>query len=158
MLSGSNSEPAYNVDHGHRYFVLALRKFDCDKIGLSVNQIDIILLASPTSFPELLKGIGFVAAVGAPDIAIGYLLGNCMVNLSKLSMIDSCADGSRLPLRKSSAYVVLLLGFCADRLRGNQYATWADDAGTRHRPYLILCTVDSTYCCIWPMDMCWHNT
>lgn len=49
--SGSNSAPAYNADHGRRYLVLALRQYDCEKIGLSGDQISMILFALPTSFP-----------------------------------------------------------------------------------------------------------
>lgn len=97
-----------------------------------------------------MKSISFVATVRAPDIEVGNVLGGCLVNLSMLSVIDSCTDGCRLPLRKSSAYVIPLLQCCADQLRGNQRATWVDDAGARHRPYRLPYTIDSTYCCVWP--------
>lgn len=59
-----------------------------DKTGLSGNWIGMILLASVTSLPELVTGISSVALADAPDIAVGNVLGSCMVNLSMLAVID----------------------------------------------------------------------
>lgn len=55
-----------------------------------------ILFALSISFPELVKSISFVATVRAPDVEVGNVMGGgCMVNLSMLPVIDSCADGCR---------------------------------------------------------------
>lgn len=59
-----------------------------DKTGLSGNWIGLILLASVTSLPELITGVSSVTLAKAPDIAVGNILGSCMVNLLMLVLID----------------------------------------------------------------------
>ncbi len=56
--------------------------------GLSGNWVGLILLATVTSLPELVTGLSAVTVAGAPDIALGDVLGSCVFNLSILAMID----------------------------------------------------------------------
>lgn len=66
------------------------------RTGVSRTWIGIVLLASVTSLPELLTGVGAVAVYGIPDIAMGDVLGSCMFNLLILSALD--AMGGRVPV------------------------------------------------------------
>lgn len=59
-----------------------------DKTGLSRNWIGVILLATVTSLPELVTGISSVTIAAVPDIAVGNVLGACMVNLFVLVAVD----------------------------------------------------------------------
>lgn len=59
-----------------------------DKTGMSRNWIGVVLLATVTSLPELMTGISSVTLAGVPDIAVGNVLGACMVNLFMLTVVD----------------------------------------------------------------------
>jgi len=56
--------------------------------GLSRNWIGLILVATVTSLPELVTGLSAVTVAAAPDIAVGDVLGSCVVNLAILAFID----------------------------------------------------------------------
>ncbi len=56
--------------------------------GLSRNWIGLVLLATVTSLPELVTGLSAVTLAGAPDIAVGDVLGSCVFNLAILAMVD----------------------------------------------------------------------
>lgn len=56
--------------------------------GLSRNWVGLILLATVTSLPELVTGLSAVTVAGAPDIAVGDVLGSCVFNLMILALID----------------------------------------------------------------------
>jgi len=45
------------------------------KTGLGRIWIGVVLMASVTSLPELITGLGSVTYAGAPDIAVGDVLG-----------------------------------------------------------------------------------
>lgn len=59
-----------------------------DKTGLGGTWIGVVLIASVTSLPELATGISSVTVVGAPDIAVGDVLGSCAFNLLILVAVD----------------------------------------------------------------------
>ncbi|HHL40994.1 MAG TPA: sodium:calcium antiporter [Deltaproteobacteria bacterium] len=59
-----------------------------EKSGLGRVWIGLILMAGVTSLPELITGVSSVAVVGAPDIAIGDVLGSCIFNLGILALMD----------------------------------------------------------------------
>lgn len=59
-----------------------------EKTGLSGSWIGVILLATVTSLPELVTGVSAVTLADAPDIAVGNVLGSCMVNLAMLVIVD----------------------------------------------------------------------
>lgn len=50
--------------------------------------VGLILIASVTSLPELMTGIGSVTLVHEPDLAAGNVFGSCVFNLFILSLID----------------------------------------------------------------------
>jgi cation:H+ antiporter len=58
------------------------------KTGLSRAWVGIVLLALVTSLPELANGISAVTLVSIPDLAMGDLLGACMINMFSLAMLD----------------------------------------------------------------------
>ena len=59
-----------------------------EKTGMCRAWIGLVLLASITSLPELSNGISAVAIAKIPDLAVGDLLGACMVNMFTLAMLD----------------------------------------------------------------------
>ncbi|MDH6590496.1 cation:H+ antiporter [Variovorax sp. TBS-050B] len=59
-----------------------------DKTGCSGAWIGLVLLATVTSLPELTTGISSVTLAGAPDVAVGNVLGACVLNLSYLAVLD----------------------------------------------------------------------
>ena len=58
------------------------------KTGLGRTWIGVVLMASVTSLPELVTGLGSVTYAGAPDIAVGDVLGSCAFNLLILALLD----------------------------------------------------------------------
>jgi cation:H+ antiporter len=60
-----------------------------EKTGLGRSWIGVVLLATTTSLPELFTGFGATALSALPDIALGDVLGSCMLNLLILSLMDA---------------------------------------------------------------------
>jgi cation:H+ antiporter len=60
-----------------------------EKTGLGRSWIGVVVLAATTSLPELFTGFGSTALAPLPDIALGDILGSCMLNLLILSMMDA---------------------------------------------------------------------
>lgn len=87
-----------------------------EKTGLGGAWIGLILMASVTSLPELISGISAVVVVGAPNIAVGDVMGSCVYNLAILAVMDYL-NGTR-PIffgrgrghLLSSGFSVLLMG------------------------------------------------
>jgi cation:H+ antiporter len=59
-----------------------------EKTGVGRAWIGLILMASVTSLPELVTGISSVTIAGAPDIAVGDVMGSCIFNLSIIALLD----------------------------------------------------------------------
>lgn len=59
-----------------------------EKTGLGRAWIGLILMAGVTSLPELITGVSSVAIAGAPDIALGDVMGSCVFNLSLIALMD----------------------------------------------------------------------
>lgn len=59
-----------------------------DKTGLGGSWIGLVLIATVTSLPELASGLSAVTLVGMPDLAVGNVLGACVLNLSILALLD----------------------------------------------------------------------
>jgi len=59
-----------------------------DKTGWSGAWTGLVLLATVTSLPELATGISLVTLAHAPDIAVGNVLGACVLNLSYVAVLD----------------------------------------------------------------------
>jgi cation:H+ antiporter len=88
-----------------------------EKTGLGGTWIGIVLLASVTSLPELATGVSAVAATNAPNIAVGNVLGACVLNLTYLAVLDLVHREESIYTRArqghilSAGFCVLLLGF-----------------------------------------------
>jgi cation:H+ antiporter len=52
-----------------------------EKTGLGRNWIGLVLLATVTSLPDLVTGVSSVTAAGVPNVAVGDVLGSCVLNL-----------------------------------------------------------------------------
>lgn len=59
-----------------------------EKTGLGRAWVGLVLLATITSLPELANGISAVTVADIPDLAVGDLLGACMVNMLTLALLD----------------------------------------------------------------------
>ncbi|NTW65705.1 MAG: sodium:calcium antiporter [Nitrospirae bacterium] len=88
-----------------------------EKTGLGRAWIGLILMSGVTSLPELITGISSVAFAGAPDIAVGDVMGSCVFNLSLIALMDilhgprpifSRAEHSH---NLSAGFGVLMMGF-----------------------------------------------
>lgn len=71
--------------------------------GLGGNWIGLVLMATVTSLPELMTGISSVTVADVPDIAVGNVLGACVLNLAMLVVLD-------VMHRKASIYSVASQG------------------------------------------------
>lgn len=71
--------------------------------GLGGNWIGLVLIATVTSLPELVTGISSVTVADVPDIAVGNVLGACVLNLTMLVLLDALH-------RKASIYSVASQG------------------------------------------------
>ncbi|MCR4391651.1 MAG: hypothetical protein NUV94_02465 [Candidatus Acetothermia bacterium] len=66
-----------------------------EKTGLGRTWIGLVLVAATTSLPELITGLSASAVFVVPDIAVGNVLGACMLNLVMVAVLD--AVGGRIP-------------------------------------------------------------
>lgn len=91
--------------------------FIAEELGLSRGWVGLVLLATVTSLPELVTGIVSVTAAGAPELAVGNVLGSCLFNLATLAvvLIASHRAPSTGPAGAahvlSAAFGIVLLGF-----------------------------------------------
>ncbi|MEW6001877.1 MAG: sodium:calcium antiporter [Nitrospirota bacterium] len=60
-----------------------------EKTNLGKVWIGVVLMASVTSLPELVTGIGSVTYAGVPNIAIGDVLGSCVFNMLIIALLDA---------------------------------------------------------------------
>lgn len=58
-----------------------------EKSGLGHAWIGLVLLAAVTSLPELFNGISAVAFVGIPDLAVGNIVGACLINMAVIGVL-----------------------------------------------------------------------
>jgi len=88
-----------------------------EKTGLSRIWIGLLLLAAVTSLPELITGIGAVAVVGVPDLAMGTIFGSNLFNLLIIALLDILYRGGPLLTRAgvghrlSGGLGILLIAF-----------------------------------------------
>ena len=57
--------------------------------GLGGSWIGLVLMATVTSLPELVTGVASVTVADVPDIAVGNVLGACVLNLAMLVVLDA---------------------------------------------------------------------
>lgn len=88
-----------------------------EKTGLSGTWIGLVLLATVTSLPELITGISAVTLADVPDIAVGNVLGACVINLAVIVVLDAIGRGESVFTRASQGHIlaagfgVILVGF-----------------------------------------------
>jgi cation:H+ antiporter len=88
-----------------------------EKTGLTGSWVGIVLLATVTSLPELVTGITSVTVAQVPDIAVGNVLGACVLNLFFIVFLDFMLRGESLYSRVAQGHIlaaalgVLMLGF-----------------------------------------------
>lgn len=87
-----------------------------EKTGLGGAWTGLIIMASITSLPELITGVSAVTAADVPDIAVGNVIGACVMNLLILALLDPMDKSSPIFLKVGQSHVlsagfgVLLLG------------------------------------------------
>ena len=90
-----------------------------EKTGLGRTLTGVILIASVTSLPELITGISSVTYAGVPDIAVGNVLGACVLNILLFALLDFFYHPKPLSAEAhqghilSAGFVILLLGIVA---------------------------------------------
>lgn len=77
------------------------------RTGWGKAWVGLILMASVTSLPELMVGIGSAAIVQSADLAVGDILGSCAFNLGLLAMLDAFVPKHRAILSMASRNHVL---------------------------------------------------
>ena len=77
-----------------------------DKTGLGGTWIGVLMLASVTSLPELVTGISSVTAAGAPDIAVGDVMGSCVFNLVLIAVLDFLSREKSVYRRASRGHIL----------------------------------------------------
>jgi cation:H+ antiporter len=70
------------------YFLSRYGDIIAEKTGISASWVGLILLSTATSLPELATGISSVTLAGAPNIAVGDVLGSTVFNLAILVLLD----------------------------------------------------------------------
>lgn len=103
-----------------------------EKTGLGGNWVGLMLMATVTSLPELVTGITSVTVADTPDIAVGNVLGACVINLAVLFVLDLLHRGQSVYTRASHGHIlsagfgVILAGFVGANLlfaaQGMEYA------------------------------------
>jgi cation:H+ antiporter len=76
------------------------------KTGLSRSWIGLMLLATVTSLPELATGISAVAVADVPDIAVGNVLGACVINLAILVVLELLHRDESIYRRASQGHIL----------------------------------------------------
>jgi cation:H+ antiporter len=77
-----------------------------ERTGLGRLWAGAILVATATSLPELFTGIGSVLIFDVPDLAVGTLLGSCVINLLILVALDVLAGPRSFFDGVNPAYIV----------------------------------------------------
>ena len=87
------------------------------RTSMTGGWVGLALLATVTSVPELMTGIGSVAIARQPNLAIGTVLGSCVLNLALLVVVDVLHRGDSFYTRAGMAHVlsasfgIVLTGF-----------------------------------------------
>jgi cation:H+ antiporter len=93
-----------------------------EKTGVGKVWIGVILMASVTSLPELVTGVGSVTYGGVPNIAVGDVLGSCVFNILIIAILDIVYPVTPLSAKAhqgnilSAGFGILLLSIVAASL------------------------------------------
>ena len=88
-----------------------------EKTGFSGTWIGVVMLATVTSLPELATGVSAVTLAGAPDLAVGDVLGSCVFNLAIIVLLDFLHRKESVYRRASQGHIlsagfgIMLIGF-----------------------------------------------
>ncbi len=77
-----------------------------DHLGFGGLWIGVVLLATATSLPELVSAIGAVTVVEAPNIAVGELVGSCILNLSLIPLIGLMLKRPKISYKFERGHVI----------------------------------------------------
>lgn len=77
-----------------------------EKTNMSASWVGVLLLAAVTSLPELATGISAVTVAGAPNIAVGDVLGSAVFNLALLVLLDILHRPETIYSHASTGHVV----------------------------------------------------
>ncbi|HSO07349.1 MAG TPA: sodium:calcium antiporter [Pelomicrobium sp.] len=103
-----------------------------EKTGLGGTWIGLVLLATVTSLPELVTGVTAVTVADQPDLAVGNVLGACVINLAMIVLLDALFREESLYTRASRGHVLsagfgtILLAFVGVNLLWSQ--RWVEPA------------------------------
>jgi cation:H+ antiporter len=98
-----------------------------EKTGLGRAWIGLILMASVTSLPELITGISSVTIADTPDIAVGNIIGACVLNLSIIALMDLLHGPGPIFSRAehghilSAGYGIILIGVTSLSMLANEH-------------------------------------
>ncbi|MDI6890772.1 MAG: hypothetical protein QMC83_07545 [Thermodesulfovibrionales bacterium] len=98
-----------------------------EKTGLGKIWVGVVLMASVTSLPELVTGISSVTYAGVPDIAVGNVLGACVLNMLIFAILDIFHRPMPISAKAhyghilSAGFVMLMLGIVAISLFLGRY-------------------------------------
>lgn len=81
-----------------------------EKTGMGGTWIGLVLMASVTSLPELITGVSAVTLADTPNIAVGNVLGACVMNLLMIVVLDFLHRGESVYTRASHGHI-LAAGF-----------------------------------------------
>ncbi len=90
-----------------------------EKTGIGKAWVGLILMATITSLPELVTGISSVTVADVPNIAVGDLVGACVLNLVILALLDPMDKSSPIFSKTGQSHLlsggfgILLLGTVA---------------------------------------------
>lgn len=99
-----------------------------EKTGLGRAWVGLILMGSVTSLPELVTGVSSVTLAGAPNIAIGDVLGSCVFNMLILSSLDAFYRQAPISTKAHHGHVlsasmgILLLGIVSASILSGVHA------------------------------------
>lgn len=88
-----------------------------EKTDMGATWIGLLLMATVTSLPELVTGVSAVTLTLTPDIAVGNVLGACVINLAMLVVLDLLDRSGSVYTRASQGHIlsagfgVILAGF-----------------------------------------------
>lgn len=81
-----------------------------EKTGMGGTWVGLVLMAGVTSLPELITGVSSVTLAHVPNIAVGNILGACVMNLFMIVVLDFLHRGESVYTRASHGHI-LAAGF-----------------------------------------------
>ncbi|MGX2031341.1 sodium:calcium antiporter [Methylocaldum gracile] len=115
-----------------------------DKTGLSGNWVGLVMLATATSLPELITGLSSVTLASAPNIAVGNVLGACVLNLMILVVVDFLHRKESIYRRASQGHIlsagfgVVMIGLVGFNVLLGQRNGWAIGHVGVYMPVIVL--------------------